>query len=295
MQKGIFSSIVTGVMAITLPTHAAMLLHLDAASPGSSPTDSWMDLSGNGNHFTNHDSILDHDNLAFTFGGPDPGPGGYPAAYQVGDADGPRRAYFERADDGVFDFDTDVTGTGTPFSIVAWSEIGVDDGDDFVSILMAKGATRANEWKIRPRKAGSNTELIFNEVPSTDRMYTRADATPFGFHLTMITHDGSGTVGGTKFYYNGVETAATYNEDNLVGTILNDAPVRIGGGYDVGAASGRFFEGSIGIIEVWDEVKDASYALSRFNGGNPSRVPEPSTLALLGLGGLVFWARRRSS
>jgi hypothetical protein len=62
------------------------------------------------------------------------------------------------------------------------------------------------------------------------------------------------------------------------------APVRIGGGFEVDSASGRFFEGKIGFIEIWDEIKDAQYAADRYNGGAPTRVggcvqqpPPPTT------------------
>ena len=90
----------------------------------------------------------------------------------------------------------------------------------------------------------------------------------------MITHDGSGTAAGTTIYFNGVSQFVDVATDTLNDTIVDTAaPVRIGGGFQAGMADGgTYFEGEMGFIEVWDEVKDAQYAIDRYNGGNPVRA-----------------------
>jgi hypothetical protein len=259
---------------------AGPVLHLDAAGPGPNPAAQWDDLSGGGHHFTNVGAGHDPVGQAYLFGGPDP------ANYccNAGAQDGPYRGYLERAGAGAaFNLETDVVGAGqgTPFSVVAWLEVTVDVGDDFPSTLLQKGPDRNTEWKVRPRRAGSVTELIFNET--SPQMFARSIGTPTGFHLLMITHDGSGAIAGTKIYFNGALQPQSIPIDQLATSILSSAAVRIGAGHDVGASSGFFFEGKLGFLELWDEVLDAQYAVDRYDGGNPARAapPPPPPLLLL--------------
>ena len=169
---------VLALSLITAPADATLLALWDAAFPGASPSTQWDDLSGNGNHLGQagpSPSTLNGTSDAFQFGGPDPGS----YCCQSGTPDGPYRAYFERSAAGSsdFEFETDIGGTGTPFTIGAWHQVLVDQNppaaDDFPSVLIQKGTSRNNEWVVRPRRETSNTELIFNELGNggADRMF----------------------------------------------------------------------------------------------------------------------------
>ena len=114
----------------------------------------------------------------------------------------------------------------------------------------------------------------------------------------MVTEDGSGTAAGIKEYVNGSTTplSPVYTEDNLNASIQNTDPLRIG---FATWASNMYFKGEIGFVEVWNDVQNASYSASRWNGGNPVRglVPEPSALVLLSIGLVSLlayaWRKRR--
>ena len=254
-------------------TQSALVLHLDAASPGANPGVQWEDLSGNGRHFVNQGAGYSPTEQAYLFGGP------APADYccNGGSQDGPYRGYLERSDEGdsPFRFETGKAGDGKPFSIVAWFEVSVDAGDDFASTLIQKGEATISEWKIRPRSIGGNTELVMNEGNQGSRMFARASETPTGFHLLMITHDGSGEIAGTRISYNGVLNPQNNPDDTLTGSISSTAAIRIGAGHSVGSTSGHFFEGKVGFIEIWDEVLDVQYAVDRYNEGSPGRAAPP--------------------
>ena len=55
---------------------------------------------------------------------------------------------------------------------------------------------------------------------------------------------------------------------------------------------GRAFEGHYNTFRVYDRVLSGAEVEQNFNAG-PSVIPEPGTIALLGLGGLVLSLRRR--
>jgi hypothetical protein len=55
------------------------------------------------------------------------------------------------------------------------------------------------------------------------------DALPFNvFHYIAFSYDGSGKASGVKIFVNGTEVKSKIERDNLTGTILTDAPFRIG-------------------------------------------------------------------
>jgi len=275
--------------ALPCSAQTNLVLYLDASNPGPNPATGWQDLSGSGNNFTNMGAQYSALQQAFLFGGPS-------AAANPGDPDdGPHDAYLELINTGTgfdddFDFETDavaLAGNGNPFSIVAWLNAGQDPGDDFDAILVQKGPTFDNEWHVAPQGAPShNTEIVFNEGAQNNRMFGRQPGTPTGFHLLVVTHNGSGFVGGpeeTRFYFNDTEVTANMIAINdgfdLNAPIESDAPVRVGAGaFNQDPRS--YFEGAVGFIEIWQGVLDPAYATFRYNGGNPMRAPGPPPVTL---------------
>ena len=266
------------------PAVAEQVLYLDASNPGFDPNTTWEDQTSKGNDFANMGAEWDPLGEAYLFGGPSNG-------VNMPPFEGPQDAYFELiGDDSDFDFETEgfsFPTPGDPFSVVAWINMGTDPGDDFVNILIQKGPSRDQEWKIRPRSISNNTEIIFNETCSGCSMYARDPTTPEGWFLLTITHNGSGFAttnlpSDTEFYFNDTKVTQS-NLDivadgfGLVDPIESDAPVRIGTGFD--ASGNRFYEGKIGFIEIWNEVVTASYVSNRYNNGSPTRVtPPPPTI-----------------
>ena len=115
----------------------------------------------------------------------------------------------------------------------------------------------------------------------------------------MVSFDGSGTVAGTRLYLDGSTTPlpVAYQEDNLVSSILNNEPLRVG--FNL-LAGNSFMQGEIGFVEIFDTlfpggVHPAIYSEYRWNGGEPIRAtPEPTgaVLALFAFVGLLLWRRR---
>jgi hypothetical protein len=106
----------------------------------------------------------------------------------------------------------------------------------------------------------------------------------------MMAHDGSGTAAGTRFYFNGIPATQETVDNTLGGSILNNAPLHIGAGFDL-ASGVRFFEGKIGVIEIWGGVRTQQYAVDRFlelNGGPvpPAAFQDQTALLAPGLSGV---------
>lgn len=284
------------VLGISAQARAARTLWLDAAAPGANPGTTWEDLSPSGYDFANMGATHNAATMSYHFVGDD-------EDIMVG-----------TGDESLYDFETEKAGAGlgTPFSIVLYYR----DTRDFAGANAAITKRPANG--LGPFVYVRNNSLDFaptgrvdvglghvaippdvDPEDGADRVYHRIDTGPVNtdYHMVVITHDGSGTAAGTNQYLDGssVPLAPVYNEDNLVGSILNDEQLRLG----TDLLNSGVFQGEMAIVEIWNEVLPGSYSEARWNGGQPQRVPEPSTMVLAALGviGLAgrVWQKRRQS
>ena len=278
------------MLVLVTSAQGTLLLSLDARQPGSDPGNQWEDLTGNNQPF-----ILQ----AGAFLNSGWGIGGVPAfqfynkSYALGNA----------ADEGNFDF-----GLSDQFTVVTRSNHS-SSGTNHLGIT--KGNLTTAHWA-----AGGG---MVNEVAAIDigadnggsRNYVRA------YHPTNnpqpIPSDGEGLAtyvfhfDGTGFGQIYVDGAATTNNifANTGGNPLNNEVLRLGmpNGPGPGAPA---YNGRLQVVEIYS---GATISNSHVSGMTPAQyaawraantgetitgvIPEPTSLCLMSLGGLMMLRRRR--
>ena len=292
IKKFIVGMAVLGMASIGGVAKAGLVLHLDAAAPGSNPGSVWEDHSASGYDMSVFGSVTHNAaNQTYSF------PGG--GSYMEGGTTG---------SESTFDFETDEAagaGNGNAITVLAYMTVSG------TGAIIGKGPNAGPGWSHIVGNDGSNgygqQHLVSSEGHST-RMVRRWGPGGPGriqgvgdgnLHLWVFHDDGTGDIAGTSLFVDGSLTMEGDDgvEDNLKGSglsILNDDELRIAN--LLGA--GDHYAGELGFLEVHSGalpggLSAADYGQQRWNGGIPSRVPEPGTLALLGLGGLMVLARRR--
>ena len=151
------------------------------------------------------------------------------------------------------------------------------------------GKGEGNGWRIA--RAGSSGNGMTFSGRKPHNFAAQTDDQSGGWHHLVTTVEG------------GVRTDM-YVDGELVGSdtsgyVLQNRnnAMQIGGNPDAG---NRGWNGNIDDVAVWDRVLTADEVSSIYNGGDgasigslTSGVPEPSSIALLGLGGLVLAFRKR--
>lgn len=131
-------------------------------------------------------------------------------------------------------------------------------------------------------QGGSNNQLRgeYNSGASTS-LTTAAINTGVWRHLAIVWDGGTNTA---TFYLDG----AFYGSETETNNLVTAAP-GVEDGFFLGTdtRTNRFFTGDMDDVRVYDEALDATAI------ANLAAVPEPSSTALLGLGGLALMLRRR--
>ncbi len=287
MKKLIVAITVGALTGFLMSSNASLVGYWDASNPGASPSTQWDDLSGTGHHL----GLVDNGN-----GGPAHNAGGY---YTLGNTDG-----FIGTANGDFDFDNSAGGSSAdPYTFnVYMNWAGANSGDVPYSIM-----TKAD----RPQVAGAHytghtfdlnwsqpdtLQLAQQTGNNTDRLVQRrgdpGTASLAGRDVMLtVTHDGTGTGAGTTFYANGVElTRGSFDQSSLNGTTLNSGALTVGHNDDSGGIgqTNNGFNGDLYFVEIYNTALSGQEVLGRFN-----VIPEPTSLALLGIGGGLLWWRRR--
>lgn len=120
----------------------------------------------------------------------------------------------------LFSFEKD-----QPFSAGAWLRLKPQDGAPFGK--MDAGPIYRG-WDVEIQ-GGRPTVHLIHKWPEEAIHVAAVDALPFSvFHYIAFSYDGSGKASGVKIFVNGAEVKTKIERDNLTGTILTDAPFRIG-------------------------------------------------------------------
>ena len=209
-------------------------------------------------------------------------------------------------------------GVNNAFSASFWVRYGdTNNFDQFQSYLgrrELKGNKTSNHWEGWSVRNGSNdrSKLAFrflsNDGSSSANRQIETNNSVLSasewLHV-VVTHDGSGdfTTGTSEIYVNGTAQGTTLNSttgdlgnDTLLSdSVASDQPFAVGERkeFESGAVAGKIDE-----LGVWNRVLTSDEVSDLYNNGsglsmNTVAIPEPASLTLLGLGGLLTLPRRR--
>ena len=175
----------------------------------------------------------------------------------------------------------------TAFTLAAWIKPDIEAAKD------KPIAQKGDEFGIKV-KANDTLEVYFQSavssgwyganIPGTRVSQIWADGK---FHHVAGTYDP--TVAQIKLYVDGV-LEATNTFAGSAGWVVGDSIIQSTRNWNIGRDSkntSRLFTGSIDDIRIYNEALSAEAVMAL--------VPEPATMALLGLGGLALLRRRRTA
>jgi hypothetical protein len=250
---------------------AELLLSLDARQPGNSPTTQWEDISGVNQPFaSNGNPVHSAGSGIYSFS---------------------RNGLFtgNATDESVFDFDTDQGSGATPFTVVFYAGINGNQGKagminkavDSPNVGWHTGLSQdkfaLNNIHSELRTSDNNNRTIVRTPGSAADPFPNTlsaiGVTATALNLYVVHFSGAGQgAGAADVYINGDTSPAAevvYSFTMLSGaSILNDAPLRIGGSTDhVSSSDG--FAGTIQFIEIWSGstakgMSPADYSAWRF-------------------------------
>jgi hypothetical protein len=272
---GVAAAFVVG--AISLPALAVRIGYWDAAAPGTSipgypGTVVWLDQSSNEYDFVGAGTPLPfHDDVD--------------DLWLLGQNSG----FKGIGDEDLFDFETDVVAgpsNGAPFSVNAYLNWEGPNFGDTPYTIMTKARKEGTDVHFTGHSFALNwseqdtLQFVQQAGNNTDRVVKRLGDSVGGSlagrtAMLTVTHDGSGTTGGTIFYVDGVEiTRSSFDQSSLNGTVLNGGQIEIGRSQDNGNGNNNGMSALLYFLEIYDHELSVSEVSTRFNGGSPTRATQ---------------------
>ena len=300
-MKRLIVTVTCGALAgFALSANAALIGYWNAANPGASPGTQWDDLSGNGHHLASVDT-----------GSGAPVHNSGSGSYTLNQANG----FVGTGPSSDFDFDNSAGGSSAdPYTFNVYMKWAGPNSGDVPYTIMTKAGGPGDQVQRPQVQHGHYTGHAFSlswdqpdslqliQQTGNNSLRTGARRGDAGDGvgslkdqdvMMTVTHDGTGTGGGLALYANGIElTASKFGQGNINGSTLNGGALQIGTNDDTGGLTqtNNGFAGDLYFVEIYDTALTGEEVLNRFNS-----IPEPTTLALLGIGGGLLWWRRRIS
>ena len=286
-------TIAVALMGLAVGAQAATIGYWDAAAPGAAPGTTFEGMV-NGYNFANTSGVTHVDNAGTAndyYDFTDPGGAGNGDRM---DGTGNENLYDWATDDG------DGAGNGKPFTIVFYGMMRAGETPQIITKTDEPGDGQFLGWAWHGNSDGNGRwDIAAQPGDNANRLYTRT-----GDHgnlnvLTMMvmSSGGSGTNADIQWYTDGSATGTTYAQNALNATVTNSNHLVLGESGFGGTAGANGTNMQLHFIEILDEAVDQTWVTNRWIGGAPARgldyIPEPATMALLGLGGLMVLRRRR--
>ena len=193
--------------------------------------------------------------------------------------------------------------SATAYTWQAWVNplADVTSSDDYI-LSTTLSAVSGQGFAISARIDTSEQLDVFKQQAGNGWWNNHQNALPTalddGWYHVLATWS---TTSGMNVYVNGVLDNGTETGSSggleLSPAVAVDG-LNIGADQNVGpgdSTPSRFFDGQIDEVAIWDRVLTTDEIAALYNGGAGTAIPEPGSLALLGLGGLMMIQRRRRS
>ena len=192
------------------------------------------------------------------------------------------------------------TGTGTGarlgdnFSISVWYNLQPIEGNGSSRFFVYESATGYDlSYGVRDSDSDGDKDdgQAYNQGGSPSNQVFIDAATQFEWHHVLATYASDGTDTTMTYWIDGVKMAA--QTMTQTSNTIGDTAIHIGD-YRTGT-SDRDWDGLIDEVAVWNHALSDADALEVYSLGlNGQPIPEPTTLILLGLGGLSLLRKRRA-
>ncbi len=165
-------------------------------------------------------------------------------------------------------------------TVAFWMKANSGDfGDDAATLISLGGGTDGGS-RFDVAINGNNLRL---EVQSGGSTSGSVVADGSWHHIAVVVPNATSTVNDVNYYIDGT-LAGTFSNAQSINT--GTGPLRMGDSYQ---DTGRDLKGFLDDVRVYDEALDATSIAALAT----VPIPEPSSTALLGLGGLALILRRR--